>query len=280
MQYLMTGLKAAAVALALFWLLLRWFESASVYHPNPMAGPDPGAYGMAFEPVALEGLDGVRLRAWFIRGSGPVTVLYSGGNGESAAAILASAHWRRMIADLGVSILVWDYPGYGASGGRPSEQGLYAGARAALQYLRGRPDVDPSRILLWGHSLGSAVAAEVAAGEQVAGLILQAPLASVLEMGRDLLGPLWHVARRMPALPAQRYESLAKLSRVRAPVLILHGTADEVIPVRHGRLLGQAGAELVEVESARHMSPWDGLGYGRYYEAVAPFVRRAGLGAP
>jgi uncharacterized protein len=254
---LQTLAKTAGVGLLFFWLLLLLLERVSVYHPGRMAAPDPGAYDLHFEEVWLEGRGGARLRAWFIPG-GPVAVIYSGGNAETAAMTVASPSWRRMMRELGLSVLVWDYPGYGASEGRPSEAALRAGGRAAAAHLRQRPDVDPDRMIAWGHSLGSFVAADLAAEGLVAGAVLQAPLSSVSEVGRDLLGPLWHLARWLPFVPRERLDVLGRVSGLRVPVLVLHGTRDEVLSVRHGRLVAGAssGTRLVEVAGATHMSPW------------------------
>jgi fermentation-respiration switch protein FrsA (DUF1100 family) len=278
---LQTVLKAA-LGLALFWLVCAWLERVSLYHPHRDNLPTPAAYGLPYEAVALPLPGGGHVAGWFIPGRGPVTVLYTYGNGETMGAVVRGAPWRRMMRDLGVNVFLWDYPGYGRSPGRPGEAALYAGQRAALAYLRSRPGVDPHRIVVWGHSLGAFVAAEVAGDGSAAAAVLQAPGASVREAARDVLGwlpPVYWLYRLLPGLPREPYDTLQKLPRVPVPVLIVHGEADHVLPVRHGRLLSRAapGVTLVTVPGAGHMSPWDGASegiYQAYRQAVAALLDR------
>lgn len=175
------------------------------------------------------------------------TIVHFHGNAETASENQALA---RDFARRGFTVVLVEYPGYGRSreAGLPSEETLYAAAEAVLGQLAARGD-DPSKIILWGQSLGTGVAAEMARRGRGARLVLVAPYTSMVDMGR-------HV---MPVLPmdlvmVDRFDTLLKAPGITQPTVVVHGTADDVIPFEQGRRVGQAlpRANFVEVPEGRH----------------------------
>jgi len=206
------------------------------------------------EDVWLTAAGGVRLHAWWI--PGPETrlaTLYLHGN---AGNITHRAGAGEQIVAAGSSLLLLDYRGYGKSQGRPTEKGLYADADAAYQYLidSGRA---PGQIVLYGESLGTAVAVDLAARRPCAGVILQAPFSSASDVaGRllPLLGPLL----------VHSFDSRSKIGRLRAPLLFLHGDRDEVIDFDLGRKLFEAAPE------PKFFWPVPGAGHNNVLQAAGP----------
>jgi fermentation-respiration switch protein FrsA (DUF1100 family) len=138
---------------------------------------------------------------------------------------------------VGFDVLLFDYRGYGHSSGKPSERGTYRDARAALACLLRQPDVDPARVLYLGESLGGAVAIELALAHPPAGLVLLSAFTSVREMARV------HYPLIPAALVPDAYPSLRLIGALRAPLLVLHGEDDAIVPVEHGRELLDAAPD-------------------------------------
>jgi fermentation-respiration switch protein FrsA (DUF1100 family) len=228
-------LLSVAVAYLIILLLVRLNESRFIYAPGlgrALLSP-PEELGLPVERVEFSSGDGVRLVSWVIRGRDPsgYWLLICHGNGGNLSEAGRPLHYAGL-RDLGLSLFAFDYRGYGESEGAPSEAGLYRDAEAAYRYLRGPLGVPPSRIVLFGHSLGSAVAVDLAARFPAAGLILDGALTSVPERGQEVF----------PYLPVRwiagsRYASIEKIAGIGIPKLFLHAEADEVIPVAHGHRL-------------------------------------------
>jgi fermentation-respiration switch protein FrsA (DUF1100 family) len=168
-----------AAVLALIWTMQRrlmYFPTAGVPTPNEIGLTD-------VEPVTFETTDGLRLNAWFVPASGTsqrVTVLVFNGNAgnRSHRGPIAAAFHRH-----GLQVLLVDYRGYGSNPGAPTENGLAADSRAARSYLVGRSDVDASRIVYFGESLGTAVAVDLAVEHPPAALVLRSPFTSMADVG-------------------------------------------------------------------------------------------------
>lgn len=193
----------------------------------------PRDIGLAHEEVHLETADGVRLHAWYLpareaRG----TLLFLHGNAGNISHRLDSL---RIFHELGLAVLIVDYRGYGQSEGRPSEAGLQQDALAAWRHLVDARQEPPERIVLFGRSLGAALAAWLAAREPAAALILESAFVSVPELASELYW--WLPARHLARL---RHDTRAELAGVRSPVLVVHSPDDEIIPYRHGRTLFEA----------------------------------------
>jgi hypothetical protein len=234
------GLLALCAALyASFLLLLRVAEPRLVYAPGPSRRltPPPPELGLAPERVEFGSADGVRLVGWVIRAPDDAAgrwLLICHGNAGNLADAGRPLHYADLRA-LGLSLLAFDYRGYGESGGTPSEAGLYRDADAAWRYLTDSLQVRPDRIVVFGHSLGSAVAVELAGRVHPAGLILDGALTSVTERAQEAYPfvPVRWVAR-------SRYASIERIGRLTLPKLFLHAREDEVIPFAHGLRLFEA----------------------------------------
>ena len=183
--------------------------------------------------------------ATFLYFPGKTVAAYFHGNGEDLA---DSIPMISLLRTLGLGVLAVEYPGYGIAGGRPSEQGAYAAAETALRWLRSEQQIDPERVLLLGWSLGSGVASEMARRQLGGRLVLISPFTSVAAMGR----------RMVPFLPASfvryRFDTESKAAGISMPVLIIHGTEDDVVPFEMGQRLAAAfpQARFVPVDGGRH----------------------------
>ena len=235
-------LATLALAYLAFLLLLRVSESRLLYAPGSSRTltPVPPALGLAPERVEIPSGDGVTLVAWVIRAPATDTagrwLLICHGNAGNLSDAGRPEHYAGLRA-LGLNLLAFDYRGYGESGGSPSEAGLYRDAEAAYEYLRDTLGVPPERIVLFGHSLGSAVAVELATRVPAAGLVLDGALMSVIARAQEVYPyvPVRWIAR-------SRYASIDRIGGLRLPKLFLHARADEVIPLAHGRRLFDAAS--------------------------------------
>ena len=230
----------AVVTYAALLLLLRLNESRLLYFPGPRGAllTPPPELGLAVERVEIPG-DGLRLVGWIIRTDDPAApwLLICHGNGGNISDAGRPQHYAGLRA-AGLNLLAFDYRGYGESEGAPSEAGLYADAESAYRFLRDSLGVPPERVVIFGHSLGSAVAVELAGRVAAAGLILDGALTSVPDRAREIY-PYFPVRW----IGSSRYASREKIGALRLPKLFLHAERDEVIPVAHGRRLFAAAPE-------------------------------------
>jgi fermentation-respiration switch protein FrsA (DUF1100 family) len=204
-----------------------------LYFPARRIAQTPAAAGLAFHDVGIQTEDGIRLHGWWVSARTPSCghLLLCHGNAGNVGDRVPHA---RLLSAAGFDVLLFDYRGYGRSAGRPSEEGLRRDARAARSVLLRRPGVDPGRVFYLGESLGGAVALALALESPPAGLVLQAAFTSVRDMGR----------RHYPFVPAalipDAYPSLRLIRGLRAPLLVLHGERDEIVPPLHGQELFEA----------------------------------------
>ena len=239
-----------------------------VYFPDTEIFQTPADRGLEFEDVFLDTSDGVRLHGWYVPGSTDLTWVWFHGNaGNIANRVdnLAAIHER-----LGANVFLIDYRGYGRSEGNPSEQGFYRDAEAAVQYLTSHKGLDERKFVLFGRSLGCAVAAETAMRHGAYAVILESPFTSIQAMAR----------RVYPFLPGAgllvraRYDSLSKIGNVRAPVMVLHGDADDIAPFDMGREVFDAANEpkrFHAIEGAGHNDTYV-VGGEDYWDALASFL--------
>lgn len=230
---LAVGLWAASVA------LIGWQQRRLIYHTKPMRVA-PATLGLVgVEELRLPTPDGETIVAWRAKAPpGRPTVLYFHGNDGSLA---DRAERVRKYQAAGLGLLLMAYRGYSGSTGRPSETANVADARLALGHLLAE-GVPIGHIFVYGESLGSGVAVQTAAGQALAGLILDAPYTSLVDVA----------AGRHPFLPVRlmmidRYETLAHIGAVRAPLFVVHGEHDEIIPLALGRRVFAAGHEPKEM---------------------------------
>jgi uncharacterized protein len=218
-----------------------------IYFPSP--GPVPSAASVlpSGRDVVLETEDGIRLGAWYFP-AGRTAVLVCNGNAgdRSMRAELAAALNR-----LGHSVLLFDYRGFGGNEGRPTEDGLAADARAAEAWLRAQPEVE--RLVYFGESLGAAVAVGLAVQRPPAALMLRSPFTSLADVGA--VHYPWLPVRR---LLLDRYPSIDRIASVRAPLLVIAGDRDDIVPAALSKRLYDAAAEpkrYVLVPGAGHNDP-------------------------
>lgn len=220
-------------------------EARFIYYPSRALAADPSSVGLRYRDVAFPAADGVALHGWLIAGRTPTTLLYSHGNGGNIGDRVSIA--RLLVEQLGVGVFMYDYRGYGRSVGAPSEAGLVSdavGARAALL----REGVPAEQIVYFGRSLGAAVTVDLALAHPPRGVVLESPFTSVRAMGNAVLPGAGYLFRT-------RWDSLAKIGRLRAPLLVIHGESDEVVPFAQGRALFEAAPEpktFVTLRGSRH----------------------------
>jgi len=220
-------------------------EGRFIYYPSRTLAADPSSVGLAFRDITFAAADGVKLHGWLIPGRTPTTLLYSHGNGGNIADRVVIA---RLLADqLGVGLFLYDYRGYGRSEGAPTEGGLVRdalGARVALL----REGVAEHDIVYFGRSLGAAVTIELALAHAPRGVVLESPFISVRAMANTVLPGAGYLFRT-------RWDSVTRISRLPAPLLVLHGDADEVVPYAQGRAVFMAAPEpktFFTIRGGRH----------------------------
>jgi uncharacterized protein len=216
----------AAAGYAAFAALMYFVQRSLMYFPET-ARTAPAAAGLPqAQEVVLDTADGEKVIAWHVppRGDAP-TVLYFHGNGGSLR--LRADRFQR-IAAAGVGLVALSYRGYGGSTGKPTEDGLINDARAAYAFAADRYP----RIALWGESLGTGVAVALAAEKPVTRMVLDAPYTSALDLAR---ANHWYLPVRL--LMKDQFRSDQRIARVKAPVLIMHGEVDQIIPIAHGERL-------------------------------------------
>jgi fermentation-respiration switch protein FrsA (DUF1100 family) len=233
--HILLGLLLGYAALA---ALLYVFQSRFIFFPEMGRGDrlTPAQLQLPFEEVRIAVADGDTLHGWYVPAPGArATLLFFHGN---AGSIVHRLDWLPAFRQLGLSALLIDYRGYGQSSGRPSEAAMYADAEAAWRHLTEVRRIAPARIVVFGESLGGAVAAHLAARVRPAALVLHSAFTSAPDLAADLY----------PFLPARQlsryaYDTLAAVRALRAPLLVAHSPQDEVVPVAHGRRLFAAAGE-------------------------------------
>jgi fermentation-respiration switch protein FrsA (DUF1100 family) len=241
------------------------FQRQLLYFP---AGgrPELGALAeFGVREVEVQTADGLTLLAWYYppRDGQPVIAYFHGNGGHLGH----RAKRLPAFARDGHGVLMVEYRGYGGNPGVPTETGLYADGAAALDFLASE-GIPPNRLMLYGESLGSGVAVTLAAQREVAGLILEAPYTSVAEIAQ-------HHYPLVPAsaLVRDRFDSVAKIGNVKAPILILHGEQDTVVPIRFGRALFEAAPEPKEFWLSREAGHENLMRFGGF-DAVLRFIER------
>ena len=213
-------------------LVLYFFQARLVFYPE--IGREmiatPGQAGLPYQDIRLTTGDGLNLHGWYIPAPQPRgTVLFLHGNAGNISHRLDSL---QMFHRLGYSTLIFDYRGYGNNGGTPTEQGTYRDAEAAWRYLAEQRHIPSCRIVLFGESLGGAVASWLAVRQKPAALVIASGFTSVPDLARHFY----------PFLPVRwlariRYDIRENLRAVAVPVLIAHSPEDEIVPFEHGRAL-------------------------------------------
>lgn len=226
---------------------LLWLAQPHLlYQPNVSGGGiarTPSDAGLAYEPLRIATEDGPELAAWYVDGPGadsPVVLFFHGNAGNIGDRVES----LEQLHAAGAAVLIIDYRGYGESTGRPTEAGTYSDARAAWHWLTRVRGVPHERIVLFGRSLGGAIAAHLAARVEPAGLVLESTFTSLPDLAAELYP--WLPARQ---LTRYRYDTEAALQEVTAPVLIAHAPGDEIVPFAHARRLARHRPPVVALET-------------------------------
>jgi fermentation-respiration switch protein FrsA (DUF1100 family) len=263
------------IGLPLGYFLLRRFEKAVTFHP--VREPWGGEWKLPerAEDVWLTASGGTRMHGWFVRAArepSEATVIYMHGNGGN----LSYLDWMaESLADRGFDVLLFDYRGYGRSEGSISdERGIYEDADAAYEYVSNTRGVPAEKIVLYGQSLGTTAAVDVATRKPCGAIILESGLSSASDMAETILPWLPSFTH---SLTKNRFDSVRKLPSVRCPVLVTHGDRDEIIPVEQGRKLHAAAPEpkrLIIVRGAGHNN-LSNIGGEPYLNDVAGFIKES-----
>jgi len=195
----------------------------------------PADINLEYEDVSIETDDGVRLHGWFVPGDSARALLFFHGNAGNISHRLDSI---RQFLSLGLSVLIIDYRGYGESGGKTTERGIYQDADAAWRYLTEERGVAADDIIIFGRSMGASAAAKLAAKQQPLALIVESSFTSIPDIAQEIY----------PWLPARWLSHLRHATRdyvrdVRSPVLVVHSRDDEIVPFHHGEAIFEAANE-------------------------------------
>lgn len=261
-------IRATAALTAVVLIVFVWGRlfDRMIFHPEPGADLRPEQFGIAGEDVRIRTEDGVLIQAWYLPADGATrTILFLHGNAGNASHRLPNA---AELVRLDAHVLLLDYRGYGLSEGSPSESGVYADARAGLAYLIERSGVPESRSVIFGRSLGGAVAIDLARDRELAGVIVESTFSSAADIATMAFGPpfAW--------LARGRFDSLRKISRIRAPILFFHGDRDEIVDPSLGRRLFDAAPEPKAFETLRGAGHNDTVAVGgrAYFERIRQFL--------
>lgn len=249
-----------------FALLLYLFQARFIYFPTRTLVSTPQAVKLAYEEVTFSTADGLELHGWFVPGAQmrPVLLFFHGNAGNISHRLESLL----LFHELELSILIFDYRGYGKSDGAPSEYGTYRDAEAAWRFLREVRGVAAEDILLFGRSLGGAVATWLATQVTPGGLIIESSFTSIPDLA----------ARIYPFLPVRwlariRYNNKERITRVQCPVLVIHSQDDELIPIAHGRALFESAQEpkrLLVIRGGHNEGFL--VSVDRYLRGIADFV--------
>jgi uncharacterized protein len=212
--------------LALVWTLQRRF----IYFPTADVPAADAIDGADVEPVTFETTDGLTLNGWFFAAAGPsprtTVVVFNGNAGNRSHRVPLAAALHRH----GLQVLLVDYRGYGDNPGTPSQTGLTIDSRAARAYLANRPDVDPSRLVYFGESLGTALAVDLAVEHPPAALVLRSPFTSMSDVGQ------YHYPfLTVRLLLRDRFATMGKIQRIQTPMLVIAGGRDRIVPAESSR---------------------------------------------
>lgn len=260
---------AACAVLSLLMGSGCMIEKGFIFFPDKEISQTPADAGLPFEDLYLLTPDGVRINAWFIPSTGSRKVLlwFHGNAGNLSNRV---DQLRFLYQELNLNILMIDFREYGRSDGWVTENGTYQDALGSYDYLLSRSDIDPEGIVVYGQSLGAAVAVELAVQRKAAGLILEAPFVSIREMARVHF-PWLPVGR----LLSTRYDLLSKIDRVQAPLLVIHGDRDEVVPYSQGRKVFETAKPpklIYTVQGAGHNNLYR-IGGRVYFQTIGQFIQ-------
>jgi uncharacterized protein len=247
-------------------MILEYSEKGIVFFPDSDLAGTPADFGLEYEDVFFEAADGVKLHGWWVPQTGAPVLVWFHGNAGNISHRLENI---KLLHDLaGVQVFIFDYREYGRSQGRISREGTFLDAAAAYRYVAETRGVPGRDIVLFGRSLGTALATNLAVQKPCRALILESAFTNSSDMAK-MIAPFMFDWR--PKVP---YDNLGKIDKVKVPVLIIHGEQDEIIPVAMGRRLFAAAnppKDLYIIPGAHHNDVY-GVGGRAYFERLKAFI--------
>jgi len=234
LKLLLAGIACYAVLALVVYLM----QARMLYLPDvPARSLDrtPAAIDADYADVAIETRDGILLHGWFVPGDSDRVLLFFHGNAGNISHRLESV---RQFLELGLSVLIIDYRGYGQSGGRTTERGIYRDAEAAWRYLTETRETSRGRIIVFGRSMGASAAAYLAARYRPLALIVESSFTSVPDIAAEYYP--WLPVRWLSRL---RHATEDFVRQAPCPVLVIHSRDDEIVPFRHGEAIFAAANE-------------------------------------
>ncbi len=249
--------RSAAIIYVLLAVGLYFFADRLIFHPQPASYQDTD------EILKLTSEDGQQLSALYLQNpQAKYTILYSHGNASDLGSIRSNLE---NIRQAGFSVFAYDYRGYGTNSGTPSERGTYRDVETAYQYLTTQLNLSPQQIIVHGQSVGGGPSTYLAARQPVAGLIIESSFTKI-----------FRVVLPFPILPFEKFPNIDHLARINCPVLVIHGTADQIIPFWHGQALFNAAREPKQslwIQDANHNDVQNVAGVA-YRQALKNFVQQ------
>ena len=231
--------------------MLPFLENSMIYFPTRYPEGDWAPHDLPVEDVWFESEAGIQLHGWYLPHEIPrAVVLFAHGNGGNLSD--RASRLKKWWQEMGTSIMIFDYRGYGRSEGRPSEEGLYRDAQAAHSFLAKKAQVSPQEIVLLGRSLGGAVAVDLAAKEGARALILDCTFSSLSDVAAH------HYPKLLTKLLRQRFYSIQKINQYRGPLLQSHGDQDSIVPYSLGQKLHHAAnqpKQFITLRAVDHNDP-------------------------
>ena len=251
-------------------------EDSLIFHPSAEIIHTPRQVGLEFQDFYFTTADGVRLNGWFIpHREARQTLLWFHGN---AGNISHRVENIKLLHDkVKINIFIFDYRGYGRSEGSASEAGTYEDGVAALHFVGKQLGVKAGNLIIFGRSLGAAVAAEMAGRLQSRALILESPFVSIREMAKSVF-PLLPIT----SLLQTRYDNLEKIVKIKVPLLVIHGDRDEVVPYEHGKRVfaaAPAPKDFYTITGAGHNNTYI-IGGDAYFQRLRSFIETVTANPP
>lgn len=260
-------LSIIVIIIILFIIFYNRIENFYVFFPQTEIAITPDDLRLNYKDIRFYSRDGEKLHGWFFpSGKDSPVILYCHGNACNISHLL---EYVILLMERDMQVFIFDYRGYGNSTGSPSEKGIYMDAQAAYDYLVEEEKIVPDRIVLAGHSVGAAVAIEIAVKNDVRSVIIESAFTSTRDMSKRMF-PMNLISFLLPA----NYNNLDKVAKIRAPKLFIHGMEDEIVPFEMGEKLFKTSMEpkfMYPVKGAGHNDTYVSGGE-KYFQALAEFV--------
>ena len=220
----------------LICLLFILFQGKYIYHPSSHIESTPNSIGLEYEDITLSTSDGIELDSWYIPASNDsMVVLLCHGNGGNIGDRMESI---KIFHNMNLSVFIFDYRGYGKSEGNPNEKGTYIDAETAWDYLIDERNISSDNIIVFGRSLGGAIASKLAIDKDPYAVILESTYTSISDQAKDLL-PIFP----FNVITRYKYPTIDHVKKISSPILIVHSSDDEMISVNHGKDLFKSANE-------------------------------------